>query len=479
MKLSPAALAALNLLLLSGCMTPPRMAASPEIRAPGSVESAVTFAGPAAAFPGDRWWDQLGDPALGELVAEGLARSPDVASAKARIDAAMAQRAQVHAGSAPSLALEASAGGERQSQNQGFPPAFIPDQVQTQGRIAGDFNFDLDLWGRNRLALAAASSDVEAAKVDAAQARLMLATAIAATYADLNELFARADVAAQALRIARQTEALTRMRLEHELDDAGALRRAESRTARARGDVAALEEAINIDRNALAALLGAGPDRGLRIARPSLHGSGGAGLPQTLPLDLVGRRPDIVSARLRGEAAAARIGVARTDFYPSINLVAVAGLQSVGFGALFQGSSAFTNFGPALRLPIFDGGATRARYRGARADFDIAVAHYDAALVGAFREVADAITRKRALVSQRDSARASLLAGEQARRIAELRYRNGLADRLQLLAAEDGMIAAQQQVATLDARDIALEIALIRALGGGFADTSTAQPEAR
>jgi NodT family efflux transporter outer membrane factor (OMF) lipoprotein len=216
----------------------------------------------------------------------------------------------------------------------------------------------------------------------------------------------------------------------------------------------------------------------LRIERPRRHAAG-FGLPATLPLDLIGRRPDIVSARLRSEAAASRIGVARADFYPSINLAAVAGLQSVGFGALFQSSSLFTTFGPALRLPIFDGGATKARYRRARADFDLAVATYDATLVGAYREVADAITRKRALATQRDAARQSLRAGQQALTIAELRYRNGIADQLQLLAAEDATLAAQQQVASLDATDIATDIALIRAIGGGFTDTSTPKPEAR
>jgi NodT family efflux transporter outer membrane factor (OMF) lipoprotein len=478
MKLRPAAFAGLNLLLLAGCMTPPKMAAPPALRTPASLESTRSFAAASATLPADEWWTALGDPALSALIAEGLAGSPDVASAKARLDAATAARDQAHSVQAPSLALDTTAGGQRQSQNQGFPPIFIPDQVQTQARIAGDFNFDLDLWGRNRSALAAASSELQAASVDAAQARLLLVTAIAATYADLGGVFARADVTAQALRISQQTEALTRLRAKQGLEDDGAVRRAEQRTARARGDAMAADEAIGLDRNALAALVGAGPDRGLRIERPRLHAAG-FGLPATLPLDLIGRRPDIVSARLRSEAAASRIGVARADFYPSINLAAVAGLQSVGFGALFQSSSLFTTFGPALRLPIFDGGATKARYRRARADFDLAVATYDATLVGAYREVADAITRKRALATQRDAARQSLRAGQQALTIAELRYRNGIADQLQLLAAEDATLAAQQQVASLDATDIATDIALIRAIGGGFTDTSTPKPEAR
>jgi NodT family efflux transporter outer membrane factor (OMF) lipoprotein len=221
-------------------------------------------------------------------------------------------------------------------------------------------------------------------------------------------------------------------------------------------------------RHALAALLGAGPDRGLAIAPPQLTARAFAALPGNLPLDLVGRRPDLVSARLRAESAAARIGVARADFYPSINIVAVAGVQSIGLTDLLRGSSLFSNVGPALRLPVFAQAGTEGRYRAARADYDQAVAVYDQTLLDALRDVADAIAAKRAATNQLQAARTGLDAAAQARRIAELRYREGLTSQLELLVADQALITARRTLALLESQSVVADITLIRVLGGGF-----------
>ena len=129
-------------------------------------------------------------------------------------------------------------------------------------------------------------------------------------------------------------------------------------------------------------------------ATPRLHS---IGLPDRVDLDLIGRRPDLVAARLYAEAAAERINVARADFYPNINIAAVVGLQTLGLGSLGDGSSQFAQVGPAVSLPIFNGGAIEGAYRGARADYDEAVATYNQSLADALREVADALSDRRAV----------------------------------------------------------------------------------
>lgn len=462
----------ISLLMLGGCITAPKNEVPALLRAPQTLAADTSFAAVAGEFPDDRWWTALGDPALTALIEEGLTHSPDAAAAAARMRAAAAMAREAGAARFPEIGIEASAGGQKQSQNQGFPPQFISGKVLARGRLATTFDFDPDLWGKNRAALAAATSEARAAAVDAAQARLMLGTAIAAGYTELYRNFLERDAAAEALRIAEATATLTAQRMAEGLDNTASLRQAQSQSADARGDLAALDQAIGLSRNALAALVGAGPDRGLTIKRPALRPGGQAALPPNLPLDLIGRRPDLVAARLRSEAAAARIKVARADFYPSVNLSAVAGLQSIGFDTLLNPSSRFVTFGPALRLPIFGGGAPKARYRGARARYDEAVAQYDATLVAAFRDVADAITRKRALAAQIDAARAAYVARHEAQALIDLRHRNGLANLLQLLAAQDMTATAQRQLAIFEAMDIETDIALIRALGGGFADAS-------
>ncbi|MCI3135285.1 TolC family protein, partial [Phenylobacterium aquaticum] len=180
------------------------------------------------------------------------------------------------------------------------------------------------------------------------------------------------------------------------------------------------------------------------------------------------RRPDLRAARLRAEAAGKRIAVARAGFYPNINLAAYLGVQSLGLDMLTKSGSDIGQVGAAFSLPIFEGGRLRAGYRGARADYDAAVAAYDQTLIQALNEVADAAAGERALETRLTAAREALEAGEAAYRIARQRYEGGLSTYLTLLTAEDAVIAQRRAVAQLEARALTLDASLVRALGGGF-----------
>lgn len=452
-------------ILLAGCA--PQLGPEPVPAAPSSFATAESFAGPHGAWPAADWWRAFGDPTLDALIEEALRGSPDVAAAAARVRAANAAAEQAGAALSPQLSAEAMVGGAKQSYNLGIPPQFVPKGIISTGRLTGIFNFDLDLWGRNRALLRAATSDAQAADVDAAQARLVLSTAVAAAYADLARLYAERDLAEEAIRLRGETARLTSLRVTNGLDTRGELRQAESRVPSSRADLGALDEAIALDRNRIAALLGAGPDRGRTIPRPQLTAAA-IGLPDRLALDLIGRRPDIVSARLRAEAAASRIKAAHAAFYPDINLAAVAGFQSLGLDKLLEGGSSYGNAGPALSLPIFSGGRLEGQYRGARANYDLAVAQYDSTLVTALREVADAVASLKALDAQIADQQQAVAAAEDASRIARLRYQGGLANQLSVLASEDQLIASRRALADLQSRRLALDVALVRALGGGF-----------
>lgn len=455
---------------LSACASVPDLGEAPQPRAPGSLVAAQALAAPPASFPDDRWWIRWQDPQLDALVAEALAGSPDVALATARLVQAEAQLGQARAAGEPQVDLEASAGGVRPSLNQGFPRGFLPENVRSQGYLGLNFAFDPDLWGRQRAQLAAATSSARAAEVDAAQARLLLASSVVRTYADLMGAFARRDRALETIANAEADLGIARERNARGLDSAMPLRAAEESLDRAQGSLALADEEIAVARNMLAALVGQGPDRGLAIARPQMADPFALALPQNLPADLVGRRPDLVAARLRAEAAAARIGVARADFYPSVNLAALIGLQAVPLDLLFRQSSLTTQFGPALRLPIFEGGAIATRYEGARAQYDEAVAAYDAALLTAVRQVADAAAQKRAIAAQLAETREAEAAARSQLALARQRADAGLADNRAVLSEERDVIAAERSVAALVARDRQADVALAVALGGGFDD---------
>lgn len=456
---------------VAGCAAPD-LGARPEPIGAASLAAQKSVAGtPVGTWPVAGWWRGYGDVQLTRLIEDALALSPDVAAAAARVRSAEAIAQQAGAATLPSASLEASAGGTKLSYNNGPPRQFLPQGIQDTGRIAGNFNLDLDLWGRNRAALAAATSEARAAAVDAEQAGLLLSTAIASAYADFVALHASREVAVEAVRVRSVTAELTGRRVSNGLDTRGEQRQAESRVPAARAELAALDEAIALTRNRLAALAGQGPDDALTLTRPNITAQP-IGLPDRLALELVGRRPDLVAARLRTEAAADRIKVARAAFYPNINLTAVVGLQSIGLDQLAEGGSSFGTAGPALSLPIFDGGRIEGGFRGARAQYDEAVARYNGALVTAIREVADVATSLRALDLRLAEQRQAVTAAEDAARIARIRYQGGLANQLTALQADDTLLAVRRGLVELEARRFALDVALVRALGGGFDDRS-------
>jgi NodT family efflux transporter outer membrane factor (OMF) lipoprotein len=250
------------------------------------------------------------------------------------------------------------------------------------------------------------------------------------------------------------------------------LKQAAAAIPAAEADIAAINEQMDLLRNQLAALAGAGPDRGVAIARPAVVAQKELALPAALPADLIGRRPDVVAGRWRVEAAARDITVAKADFYPNVNLLAFAGFQSIGINHLLQGSSAIAGIGPAIRLPIFDAGRLRSQLAARNADYDVAAEQYNASLVEALREVADQVAAWRGIEIQITQSDAALARFQEAYDLALLRYREGLSNYLTVLTVEGQVLGQQRQLADLRARQRDTAVGLVRALGGGY------QPEA-
>ncbi|CAN7232976.1 efflux transporter outer membrane subunit [Phenylobacterium sp. LjRoot225] len=453
---------------LSACAAVPHLGSEPQAKPASAYASAQSFQAPETAWPQDGWWRRYDDPQLDALMAEALKASPSLAQAEARVRRAQALAEQQRAAGRPSLAANAEAAESRQSYNMGIPPEFVPRGYNDTGRLSLDLDWDLDLFGRNRAALAAATSEAEAARMDAAESRLMLTTSVAAAYADFARLFGEHDAAARSLVNRQASARLVAQRVQAGSANQGEARQAESNAAAAAQDLASLDEQLGLARNRLAALAGQGPDRGLALARPAGPIAAGFGLPPNVAVDLVGRRPDVQAARLRAEAAARRIKVARAGFYPNINLAAFFGRQALGLDLLKSPSSQIGQAGLALSLPIFSGGRLEGAYRGARADYDAAVAAYDQTLVQALQDVADAAVSARQLQARLTESRTALAAAEDAYRIAGLRYQAGLTNYLLVLSTEDGVIAQRRSVADLESRTLAVDAALAKALGGGF-----------
>jgi NodT family efflux transporter outer membrane factor (OMF) lipoprotein len=463
-----------SVLALGACATVPDLGSAPNPKDARSLTASQSFAAPQASWPGDTWWNAYADPQLTGLIEAALKDSPTMAQAQARIGKSEAASREARAAYLPTLEADGSYSEVKESLNQGFPPQFaqfLPRGYNSEGYLALKFGYEFDFWGKNRAAVAAAASELRAAQAEAAETRLALSAGIALAYADLGRLYAEWDVAQRSAQVRDETATLVSRRVENGLDTRAELKQAEAGAPAARAQLAAVAEEIAQTKNRIAALMGAGPDRAMAIERPAAIQVKAFGLPTELAADLLGRRPDVVAARWRAEAAAKRIGAARAQFYPNINLAAYIGQQALFANLLFKGSSQIGGVGPAVSLPIFEGGRLRAQLRGARTNYDEAVASYDATLIQALRELADTAASERALAVRLTESRSALAADEEAYKLTRLRYEGGLANYQSVLLAEDAVLQARLIVADLDSRAFTLDVQLVQALGGGYIQT--------
>jgi len=420
----------------------------------------------AAAFPAQDWWKALGDPQLDALIAEGLAGHPSLEAADARLRQASSRIGSARADRLPSLSVSGGYTGLR------LPESMLGDETgghyAGSGQVAFDFSYGIDLWGGKRAAWEAAVDSAHAAAVDAQAARLDLSAGIARAYAQLDHAWQRHDVAEEELVRSQKALQLTRQRRAAGIDSDLQVRQAETRVPAAQQQLQAAQQQIDAGRTALAALVGQGPDRGLRIERPRPLDPMALQLPGVLPSELLGRRPDIVAARWRVEAAGKQIKVARAKFYPSLNLTALAGVVAPDVGDLLQSSSTFAYIGPALSLPIFDGGRLRSSLDSTDAQYDQAVAGYNQAVIDALRDVADQVNAVRSLQQQAQSQQQAVDTARAAHGLAEQRYRAGIGNYLDVLTAQSTLLQAQQQLADLQSQQVLSSVRLSQALGGGF-----------
>ena len=271
-------LLAVSLALASGCAQIPRLDPSPAIKKVGELGSSTSFTAPDAAWPGEGWWHAYGDSQLDSLIDEALRGSPELDLAQARLHAAMAQVQGAHATLIPEVTGSASLTEQKQSYNYLIPKGALPQGWKDYGMATVNLAWELDFWGKNRAALAAAVSEQRAAQVEVAETRLILSTSVASAYAGLVHLYTLRDNAAETLAIRTKTVALFRQRHDFGLETLASVRQVEARQSAAEGDRLEIEERIGLQTNAIAALLGAGPDRGLAITRPTAQFPGSQGV---------------------------------------------------------------------------------------------------------------------------------------------------------------------------------------------------------
>jgi NodT family efflux transporter outer membrane factor (OMF) lipoprotein len=469
-----AALASTVVLTLSGCASSAGIAPQATEIAPEafglasstpSAPAPAVAAVPAAPVPGS-WWTGFGDTTLDGLVQRALAGNPTLKVARARLDraAAGAEGARANSGVKADVTLEATR--QRYTEN-GMVPKPLAGSIEDSGTIQARATYEFDFFGRNRAAIEAAIGNERATEADMAAARLVLASQVSRHYLQLARLFEQREVAARALSQRDEMLGLIRQRVSAGLDTQVELRQGEGALPETRQVIEALDEQIALTRHALAALTVQAP-HALDGLVPRLQGLHPFVLPDTVPADLLARRPDISAARWRVEAATQDSQSTKAQFYPNVNLVAFAGLSSIGLDRLLQGSSQQYGIGPAIHLPIFDQARLRASLRGKTADVDAAVETYNGAVVDALRDVADQLSSARSIARQQDQQREASVAAESAYDLATQRYKAGLGTYLTVLNAESNVLQQRRQTADLRTRALDVQVSLARALGGGY-----------
>ena len=426
--------------------------------------------------PASDWWKGFGDEQLDRLVEDAFAGNPSLAIALARMRAAAAGLAVERAATWPQIGLEASEQRAVLSGHYTYPPPYA-GSTQWLGTVEGTLSWNIDLWGRESAVVAAAGHTAKAAQLDAEAARLALAGAVTQTYIALAAAYQACDVTGEDLTLRSRGLQLAESRVRSGLDSRSRQHEAEEAAAAAKVANSACQADRDRIVHALAALTGRGADAYKTIARPDIDLANAVTVPENLPADLIAQRPDVLAAAARVEAALQGRRVAFKSFFPNVNLFAFAGWSALGLTNMFTSDAITYGTGPAVHLPLFDAGRLRANYAGATADLDAATAAYNATVVAAIREAADAGTQVKALTGQLADQNEAVTAAEQKKSLATSRVRNGLSPETDELTARGSLSAEKQKQIALQSASASQRVALIVAIGGGFTPEDKFQSE--
>ncbi len=446
---------------MSGILPQAKMAEPNQLKTDLAIAEA-----PAIDWPDEQWWHAYRDPQLDHLITQSIQGSPTLHAAQARITLSKAHAESMQAETKPNIGAEVSAVRERFTELQFIPPPW-GGQYDWNNKAAISLAYDLDLWGRQESIWRSAVGESRATAAEAQQVKLGLETAIVRTYVQLAMEFTLRDIAEEQLHELEELIAISKRSYKAGLSTKMELLEAETPLPLARAKIESIDSRIKLLRNQLAALSGQGPGAGESITRPALTLNAAIGLPDKLPANLVGRRPDVLAYRWRVEAAQQNIEGAKAAFYPNINLVAFIGFQALGFGQLISNAAAIAGAGPAISLPIFDGGRRRSNLTAKTAGYDIAVENYNEVLVKALQDVSDQLTVLQSNAKQRTETEKAQTTALKAHELAESSYKAGLSNYLHVLVTHETILRQKEILAHLQAARLDTYAELMRALGGG------------
>ncbi|MGQ7815218.1 AdeC/AdeK/OprM family multidrug efflux complex outer membrane factor [Metapseudomonas furukawaii] len=421
------------------------------------------------------WREFFHDPALRQVVELALANNRDLRVAALNVEAYRSLYRIQRADLFPSVSADGGATRQR------LPGSLSSSgEATTSGQYSATLGvnaWELDFFGRLRSLSQEALEQYFATEQARRSTQISLVAAVATAYLDWQADQALLQLTRDTLKTYEESYALTQRSFDVGVADALSLSQARTAVESAQVSLAQYSRLVAQDRNALIQLLGTGlPEnlpRGMHLDDDLL-----AEVPAGLPSDLLQRRPDVLQAEHQLKAANANIGAARAAFFPSVSLTANAGSLSDELSGLFDAGSGSWLFQPSISLPIFNAGRLKANLEYSELQKDIQVANYEKAIQVAFQEVADGLAARTTYQQQLDAQRALVKTTEEYYGFAERRYRTGVDSYLTLLDAQRQLFSARQQLIGDRLNQLASEVNLYKALGGGWKEQGDGSPDA-
>lgn len=449
--------------LVVGCTVGPNYK-KPPVDAPSVFRGATDTPAAGERSIADQQWSAIfEDETLRALITRALEHGYDVQLAAARVLEAQARLGVTRADQFPEVSAGVSEIGQRTSRALGFASRNVAATV-----LQAATSWEIDFWGKYRRATEAARAQLLATEWGRRAVMSTLVSEVASGYFRLRMLDLSLDVSRATLESRQESLRLTQVREQGGVTSLVDVRQAEQLVYEATGEIATLEREIEQQENFLSVLLGDNPGpigRGRSLTDQPQPPEVPAGLPSSL----LARRPDIQAAEQQVVAANAEIGVARAAYFPSISLTGSGGIESTSLNGLFNGSNAIWSATAGLVQPIFTAGRTKSQVALAEARREEALIEYQQTVRQAFREVSDALVGYRKLREFREQQRLLLASADDARRLADVRYRGGATSYLEVLDADTRRFNAELGLAEAQFQELSALVEIYRALGGGWA----------
>ncbi|HPE85208.1 MAG TPA: efflux transporter outer membrane subunit [Chlamydiales bacterium] len=425
-------------------------------------------------WPDDRWWESFGHSQLNALVESALEHNPTLQAVQERISYAAQEALIFRSKLFPFVSFDGedeigylSKNGLIHTLNPSLPlhTNFV--------KLLLNLNYEIDIWGKNRNLYQAAIGKTRAEIAESNQVQLMITSAVAQTFFALKVNLYRKYLYEQIVQVRQRMYALQFFLNESALVSELVPSFSYEMLQEAKKALCVVDEEVALNRHLLNRLVGRGPDAELEFESVSALDLVRIEIPESLSLDLLSRRPDVMAAIWRAQALAHEVGAAIADFYPSLNIKALLGLDSLEYSKVFQASSIAVSATPAIHLPIFTAGAIRAKINAKKASFNQAIFDYNQTLLQSTQEVADVLSVLESVGARLECQ--SRIVGQARFRfdLTELNYYAGLDNMLEVYAIEDEWLEKSLVNADLMFSQYAAAISLIKALGGGYDEKNT------